>query len=301
MMRRAGGMAFLGLVLAATAACNLGGGGQQQDDGAPLTKADVHRTQMELSAKYDSAYEMVRQLTEQVMRLESRTVALENEMKLKDTELRSLNDKVARLQGAANDAPGGNLRPEEMHKLIETQLTRLKDGLRKEDVARTLAPIARFAAPRLCEALRSSLRDIEFMKRLEFVLSQMPPAELKIPLADSLKDQVARYPAARVVGDVGNYDLSRVLEPYTADGSLDFCFLAGDSLVRCKNKNGVPALLRVLRSEDQNLRLLASNTLARLNGERNMGYDFQKNGDQNAAAIKAWEEWYEKEGGKLFQ
>jgi len=64
----------------------------------------------------------------------------------------------------------------------DRQLQRLKEGMRPEDVLQALLPISKHATPRVCEALKTSLRDIEYMKRLEYVLAKMPVGDLRIPI-----------------------------------------------------------------------------------------------------------------------
>jgi hypothetical protein len=273
---------------------------------APMTKGDLLDLEKKIAETKDGAFLHSREVTEKIGRLESRVAALESTVKTQDVHIRALEDKIAQLRGAGAgagqpDVTQPPMTAEDAIKEVDNQLARLRNGFRPEEVAKSLQPIAKYAAPKLCETLKSSFRDIDLMRRVEQVLAKLPASDLKIPIEDSLKDRVARYPAARVVGEVGNKELSRTLEAYTSDADLDFGYLVGSSLVRCRNRVGVPALIRVLRSEDKNTRFLAISALRPIAGENTLSYDFQKTPEQNGAAIKAWEEWYDQNGAKLFE
>lgn len=277
-------------------------GGQ---DGA-VTRKELFEMETKFKNISDRAFLVHTEMTQRLQNMEQRVAALESLIKTYDAEFKHVNAKLADLSAGRSSQPttgvtNPSMSIEEAAREVDTQLTRLKDGLPPDGVAKALAPLARQAAPKICEALKSSLRDIEYMKKLEYVLARLPAAELKISTESALKDRVARYPVARVVGDVGDKELSRVLEPYTSDAELDFCYLVGNSLVRCRNRAGVPALLRALRAEDRNTRFLAIATLRPLNNDETLGFDFNKNADANTAAIKAWEEWYDKAGPRLFE
>jgi len=275
--------------------------GRRAED-APVTKGEILALETKVGDTNAKANLFANDLTEKMGRLESRIAALESTVKTQDVHIRTLEDKIAQLRGGAGqpDVTQPPMTAEDSIKEVDNQLARLRNGFRPEEVAKALQPLAKYAAPKLCETLKTSFRDIDLMRRVEQVLAKLPASDLKIPIEDSLKDRVARYPAARVVGEIGNKELSRTLEPYTSDADLDFGYLVGSSLVRCRNRVGVPALIRVLRSEDKNTRFLAISALRPIAGDSTLNYDFQKTPEQNGAAIKAWEEWYDQNGAKLF-
>lgn len=294
--------AWVVVFAAAVAGCQTGGG---RADDQPVTKRDLTDAELKCKEEADRAFAHHKQMTETIGRLEGRMSTLERRAETQEIEIRSLNDRLARAGAGANPTdPPPTVPPvpaEDAIKEVDNQLTRLKNGLPVDGVAKVLAPLAKYAAPKLCETLKNAFRDVELMGRVEQVLERLPAAELRYPLEDSLRDRVARYPAARVVGRVGNRELSKVLEAYTADADLYFCYLVGDSLTKCRNRSGVPALIRVLRSEDKNTRFLAISALRALANENTHNYDFTKTPEQNMAAIKLWEEWWDKSGAKLFE
>ncbi|MBI2932421.1 MAG: hypothetical protein HYY16_12285 [Planctomycetes bacterium] len=264
------------------------------------TKEDLGKLELKFTNTNEASVLFSREFTDRLGRIEQRLAALEAVTKSHDIEIRRLNERLSQLPAAGPAPTPLSAGTEEALKTTDDQIQRLRDGFPPDEVARILAPIARYAAPKACAALKDALRDVEYMKRLEAVLSKFPPADLKIPLEEALRDPIARNPAARVVGTVGDRELSRILEPYTSDAEMDFCIQVGESLIRCRNQAGVPALLRALRADDKNTRLLAVAALRSVSKNETFGYDFSKPADANAAAIKAWEEWYEKNGATLF-
>jgi len=99
---------------------------------------------------------------------------------------------------------------------------------------------------------------------------------------------------------VGDRDLSTLLEPFTSAADLDFCYSVGFSLIRCRNRAGVPASSRA-PLDDKFTRTLSISALRSINKDEGLGYDANKPAEVNAPAIKAWEDWYEKAGPKLFE
>ncbi len=287
---------LLPLLLLSAAGCQAG---PRPEDA--VTRADLLAAEARFSTKNEKNFVFYQEATNTIGQLERRVAQLESMIKSYDFEIRRLNEKLAGVRpGGVPVVTNPETRIEDAIKETDAQLARLKDGGRIDDIVLSLQPIARHAAPRACEALKGAVRDVQYMQRLEHLLSKLPAEALKMPLEDALKSGVARYAAARVVGEVGDKELSKLLEPHTADADFDFCFVVGSSLVRCKNRAGVPALLRVLRAQDKNTRFLAINSLRSL-AKEDFGYDYQKAPDVNAVAIKSWEDWYEKAGAKLFE
>jgi hypothetical protein len=76
--------------------------------------------------------------------------------------------------------------------------------------------------------------------------------------------------------------------------------MAGESLVRCRNSAGIPALIQCLRSEQRDTRTITINALRPLNRGQDFGYRAQQPPMENASSIKQWDEWAEKFGKVIF-
>jgi hypothetical protein len=64
---------------------------------------------------------------------------------------------------------------------------------------------------------------------------------------------------------------------------------------------GIPPLLNALKAGESEIRFRAILSLKRLNRGETFGFDMNKSADENGAAIKAWHEWWQKEGQKVFE
>lgn len=297
-------LSFLVFLLAA--GCQAPGGSGDQDPLATRSQVDVLAAKVE--TYNEKSFLLHRDLSKTVMELRERVVALENLVKAYDIEIKRLNEKVAappakvvEVPPAVTTPPPPSISSEEALKQIEVQLLKLRQKGDVDEIAKALLPIAPQAAARVCEVMKEAIRDVDLLRRLEQLLARMPAGDLKIPLAEALKDPRRRNTAARVVGHAGNLELSRLLEPFTSAAEDDFCLEVGAALVRCRNVVGVPALIRALRSGDRSTRFLALAELRPLSGNNAHGYDSTKDREANADAIRAWEEWFEKNRTKLFQ
>jgi len=184
---------------------------------------------------------------------------------------------------------------------VETVLSQLRSGKLKNDEAVTrLKPFARLAAPRMVTELKDSIAKYDYTKQLEAILAKFPPADLKLPLQDALKQRGTREAAARVVGAAGDRELSKILEEYLVEGDEDFRLNIGDALVRCRNGSGIPLLLSCLRSDQGATRTIAISALKKINRGEDLGYRSQLSVEANAAAIKSWDEWSDKFAKNLF-
>jgi HEAT repeat protein len=185
---------------------------------------------------------------------------------------------------------------------IETVVTQLRSGKIKTDEAvAKLKPYAQHAAPRLITELHESIARFDYTKQLEAVLAKFPPAELKVPLVGALKRRATREAAARIVGQVKDRELSKILEEYIGDPDEDFRLNVGDALVSCRNSSGIPLLLQCLRSDQNATRTIAIAALKKVNRGEDLGYKPQLSVEANAAAIKSWEEWSDKFAKTLFE
>jgi hypothetical protein len=224
--------------------------------------------------------------------------------------LKSLQAQVEALSKApatgTSAAPGtgetAKLKVEEILLEIQTVLAELRGGKIKQDEAATrLKPWAQHAAPQLITELRNSFAKFDYAKQLEYILAKFPPMELKAPMSGALKQRGVREAAARVIGAVGDKELSHLLEEYVGEADEDFRLAVGDALVRCRNGAGIPLLLASLKSEQSATRTIAISTLKKINRGDDMGYKPQLAPEANAAGIKAWDDWSEKFAKTLFE
>jgi len=240
-----------------------------------------------------------------------------------DALLRALQASVARLeeevktlkaqalaQPAPAPAPGDPLvRPESGKPLkleeilleIETTLNQLRSGkLREEEAFIRLKPFTKDAAPRIFQEIRASITKFEYTKQLERILGRFPSEDLKLPLREALTQHGARESAARIAGATKDPGLGKLLEEQAATEDEDFRLVVGDAMVSCRNAGGIQLLLRCLRSDQPATRTIAIAALKRINRGDDLGFRAQLEPDQNAAAVKAWDEWAEKYGKVIF-
>jgi HEAT repeat protein len=172
---------------------------------------------------------------------------------------------------------------------------------RTDDAVAALKPIAKDAVPLLLEELKKNIAEIKYAVQLELILSKLPPGDLKIPLGKALEDRTLRQSAARIVGAAGDKELSKVLENYTSVSDDDFRLEAGAALVQCKNAAGIPPLVQSLKSAEWTNRTIAIDLLRKVNKGQDYGYKPRGTSEENAEAIKQWEEWAEKFGKTIFE
>ncbi len=207
-------------------------------------------------------------------------------------------------EGQANPEDPGKMTIKTVEQILletESAIASVRAGKAKpEEAAHQLKPYARHAAPRILDEMRRSITQIEYTIQLEAVLSKLPPEDLKVPLQKALSDKGVRLSAARVVGAAGDRELSRILEEAASGDDEDLRLMAGESMARCRNPGGVPALVQCLRSGQRDTRTIAINALRPLNRGGDFGYRAQLPPMENAAAIKQWDEWAEKFGKSIF-
>jgi hypothetical protein len=241
--------------------------------------------------------------------LVERVTQAENLLKVSQAEIKVLQDQVKTLQaqvasGAAaapdsRPAPAGKVegpavparKIEDILLDIEAAITGLSSGkLKREEAAAQLKPHAAHAAPRLIEEVRGSPTRFEYVKQLEWVLAQLPPRDLKVFLREALTQRGSRDSAARVIG----------MTKHAGTPDDDFRLLLGDSLVACRNAAGIPPLVQSLKSDQNATRTIAIAALKRVNRGESFGYSAPLSPEQNANAIKSWEEWAQKFGPTIF-
>lgn len=185
---------------------------------------------------------------------------------------------------------------------IEGALTQLRSGkIGEEETTALLKPHARHAAPRLFRELREAITRPDYARQLEAVLSRFPAEDLRAPIREALGQFGVRESAARVAGATRDPETGKILEEYAGTDDEDFRLCLGEALVLCRNAAGVPLLVRSLRSAQSATRTIALAALRRLNRGDDLGYRAPLSPEQNADALKAWEEWAEKYAKVLFE
>jgi hypothetical protein len=259
-----------------------------------LTKMEI-----QLTTKIDKEHALVSELTEEILRLKREITRLDNENQMLKIDLKRLGERIdqAGSSGTRSGPPAADL--SEIGMKIDQALAKLRTTGNDEEAAQVLVPLARYSAPKMAEAMKQ-VASPEYLADLEKVLAKCPPSDLKAPLEEAAKDRVRRTSAARVVGATGDKELSRILEPWLGDPDPSVQVEVGQALIACKNRMGVPPLLKALAASESEIRFRAILSLKRLNKGETYGYDMNKSADDNAAALKAWEAWWAKEP-KLFE
>jgi len=267
-----------------------------QDPQDKLTKLEIQMTQ-----KLDKANAVYDRLIEDFLKMERRVAGLESENSMLKIDIKKLNDK---LDQAGSPAPRGGQEPgvdlAAVGMKIDQVLSKLKTTGNVDEAVKELMPLARYSVPKLTEALKQ-VASPDYVASLEKVLAKFPAAELKGPLEEAAKDRLRRTSVARVVGGAGDKELSKILEPYTSDPDAIVQVEVGQAMLACKNRMGVPSLLKALGAPESEIRFRAILSLKRLNKGETFGFDMNKSAEENDAAIKAWYDWWARDGQKLFE
>ncbi len=260
----------------------------------------------------EKATYMHRQLVDSLDAYGKRVAKLERTLEVMETALSHLEDKIGKLGTAPppEPPPNGGTKPEpapakptveDAIRETDKVLTELRQGrLLPKEAALRLKPMAKLTAPLLVKEMSNAIAKTEYMRKLESILSTFPPKDLEPALQAALKKPATRSSAARIIRKVGDLELSRIIEPHLKDADEDFKLLAGEALITCKNAAGVPPLVRCLRSEHRDTRLIAASDLKTANAGKDFGYDPYKSPEENAKAIESWDEWAKKFGPTIF-
>jgi hypothetical protein len=261
-----------------------------------LTKLEVQMTQ-----KLDKAHAVYTELTDNLLRLERRLADVEKQNRMLEIDVKKLTEKLNTMgSGGPRDGSGPAPDQAEVGIKIDQALAKLKTTGNVDEAVRELLPLARYSVTKLVDALKQ-IGSPEYAASIEKVLAKFPAAELKSPLDEAVKDRLRRTSVARVVGAVKDASLSKILEPFTGDSDPIVQVELGQALLECKNRMGVPPLLKALSAPESEIRFRAILSLKRLNKGETYGFDMNKGADENAAALKAWHDWWAKEGLKLFE
>jgi hypothetical protein len=234
-------MKLVPLSLLLAMGCASAGTGSTESEQDRLTKLEV-----QMSAKFDKAHAVFDELSDKFLRLERRIAALENENQLLRIDIKKLTDKLD-AAGAAGARGVPDVGPDrsEVSMKIDQALAKLKTTGNVDEAVKELKPLARYSVPKMVETLKQ-ISSPDYMASIEKVLAACPVDELTIPLEEALKDRMRRTSVARVVGATKDKGLSKILEPYSNDADSITQVEIGQALIACKNRLGVPPLLRAL-------------------------------------------------------
>ncbi len=297
---------LLAAVVAMLSAC------AASQDAKPGESDALTRLRLEIERDKNKMVGLFNELTNKNIYLEKKVTSLENEVSTYRVDLKRVRSELDNLRtaqggGTKTDPPVNpnekQIPTEEARMRAELAVSDLKrGGVKLDDVVNDMKPIASVASIIFMEAVAKNPTDTEFVKLLENVIVRLPAEFLRLPLQEALgKPGTARASSARIIGRVADFKLSTLLEGHTADADLYFCFEVGRAMLACKNRLGVPALLRALRSEDEMIRMLAISSLKAVNKGDTLGYDYKKDVVDNSAAVKSWGDWWDTTGKKLFE
>lgn len=185
-------------------------------------------------------------------------------------------------------------RPEQVDKLI-------KDLANPESdialVSEKLREYGRQSVVALVQRLKDS--DLDFVRRVEMALERMPPSDAVPILLEAVRQPEIRNSAARVLGMLNDRSAILPLAEYLKKGNdSDFVFTVAESLVRLKDRRGIPVLIENLKSDNSARRALSFDALSRATGQT-FNYKPYLSEEERIMAVQKWEEWWAKEGDKF--
>ncbi|HYE98885.1 MAG TPA: HEAT repeat domain-containing protein [Planctomycetota bacterium] len=281
-------------------------------------RKQISKVEMDLAREKDGFKYYADQLAnhqkanaDRLAKVEMTLAGMETTMRHLEDQVKTLSAQLAAAQAAPPRAgsPAASAEPpaapqkklEDILLEIETTVAQLQsDKLRAPEAATLLKPHARHAVPRLLEEIGRNVARLDYVKRIESVLAQMPPAELQLPLREALHKPGVRDSAVRVVGDVRDPGLAKILEEHIGSSDEDFRLIVGEALVNARNPAGLPPLVQALKSEQNASRTIAISALKRVNRGEDFGYRSYLPPAQNVQAVKAWEDWSTTLGPKIF-
>ncbi|MDQ7780112.1 MAG: hypothetical protein RDV41_10445 [Planctomycetota bacterium] len=177
----------------------------------------------------------------------------------------------------------------------DAQLLRLRACKPEEvaAVAKEMRPLSKYVVKQLVEGLNDP--DYEFRPRAERALEQLDPVVVMADIVATLNNPNLRIQAVRIIGAMGTTteDVKTRLREYLINKEdAELAFYAAGTLVGLKVKDGVPELIKHLKSEDEIRRLLAFHTLNKMTG-KSFGYSFNASVDTRNNAVRQWEAWWE--------
>jgi hypothetical protein len=288
----------------ASAGCS---GVEQRDFEAVRDKVD--KLELELKNKNDLQVHLFNELVQKHTGLGDRVTQMDVLLRSLQATSAQLEDRVKALMASQKNtggdapvaAPSDPKKREEIILFVKAKLNELRQGkIKTEDAVPLLLPYADQAAPLALDELVAAVTNFDYAKQLETILSKLPSDSVKVPLQAALKQRGLRESAARIIGQTKAPDLGKLLEEHGESNDEDFKLLVGESLVLCKNAKGLPILIISLRSGEVTNRTIAIAALKKLAQHQDFGYRPAATHEQNATAVKSWEEWYEKGGKTIF-
>ncbi|MHC4605903.1 MAG: HEAT repeat domain-containing protein [Planctomycetota bacterium] len=267
---------------------------------------DVWAKMAELAQKHNEdslkARNHAEQMQQKIVDLNKRLTELEGRINLMLMDLEDLKKQGA-LGSAPTPKPEEQVPTDDEIQTTDKTLKALKSGeIDVTEAVKRLLPAATVAAPLLVDELRRYRADPEYAPKLERTLAAMPAAAVREPLNRALKEDALRPAAIRAVMNIGDFELSRILEPYFIDADEEQRLDLAVALVKCRNPVGLTPLVALLNSNEWHVRFLAFNELKKLN--RDVSYDYNPHATDptlNREAIKKWDEWLKKFGDKIFK
>jgi hypothetical protein len=296
----------------AVAIAALGAAGCSEVDPQEFDTLNRDETQLKLKVEklnsnqtllYERVVANVEALNRKVAEMDGLVRAMRASVERLEDQVKMISVPQTTAGGSPSEtAKGSKAKIEDILQEIDTTLRELGAGkLRKEEAAQRLKPYAKDAAPKLLDEIEGSTTKFEYTKQLEYILAQMPPAELKVPLQRALGQGGVQESAARVIGSTRDAGLSKLLEEYVGVKDEDFRLIVGESLVQCRNSAGIPILVQSLRSDQEASRTIAIASLRKINRGEDFGYRSLLSADQNASALRSWGEWADKFGKTIFE
>lgn len=267
-------------------------------------KKRVDELERDMNSKNGKMTTLYEAIVDKQENLGKRVSEIEAIAKILDTSVKRIEDRLKK--GVENPDSGTGSRTDEPK--TPDAATRTSEALlllktarsTVDDTVATLKPIAKDAAPLLCDELRRSYADPRYSNQLVAILSNLPPEAVRTPVTATLQETgIARIYAARIIGNLKDLETSKALEVYADTKDEDFRLVLGESMVNCRNAAGVPLLVASLKSTVFSNRVIAVDILRRLTKGDDFGFRPSKP-ELNDDAVKKWEEWAQGEGKKIF-
>jgi hypothetical protein len=285
-------MKYITLVLPFLCACSLMESKPKEDEAAKTAKS-MEMKLATLDENYrraiDDLARMNRDAVQQMGRIEQRLVLLES------TQDRLREQITARPAGpvAHNVVPAAAKSIDQAARLSEIA-SMLKDPAFNDldKVRAELTPIAAQATGFLMQEIRRNPSDLKLVERVDALIGSFPFAEVKAPMTQALRDPQLRVMAAWTIGRTANPEFAPVLREFTTEPDPSFQIAVGVALVQCRDKAGIPFLLKGLGSDLKATRILAIQHLKRINRGEDYAYDWNKSPAANGSSITQWEAWW---------
>lgn len=163
-----------------------------------------------------------------------------------------------------------------------------------ESIIEELTPQAGRATEFLLEEIRRSPQSIRMAENAEAIIAGFPVEDSRPVLERSLRDRQLRMPAARVAARTADTGLLPALtEQLASTTDQDEQIALSLAVVSCGDERGVPVLIRALRSERIDIRILAHSALRRQFRTDGFGYNPLRSAAENTGPIRQWEQWWD--------